>query len=211
MISDEAAEHVLANARVERDTGEGLLDAAVRAAAAASPDSSNPLRLDKVGFVRSVLAALDDPDVQATAKQTTLDAFRTLFRAINKAARAATRAEGHRALKSQIQNRRDSFEKDFPNGTTRRHVDAFLDEIEELVQHDYTREADITRLHIGKIRQDHALHDEPGNPVTDWDRLRDDLTRLEYALSKPSRTTRTPREIPIPHLPEIRTRRRRSA
>lgn len=71
--------------------------------------------------------------------------------------------------------------KDFPNGTTRRQVDAFLDEIEELVQHDYTREADITRLQIGKIRQDHALHDEPGNQVTDWDRLRDDLTRLEYA------------------------------
>ena len=71
--------------------------------------------------------------------------------------------------------------KDFPNGTTRRQVDAFLDEIEELVQHDYTREADITRLQIGKIRQDHALHDEPGSPVTDWDRLRGDLTRLEYA------------------------------
>lgn len=181
VLPDDDAEHIATRVKVTLAEAETLMDSAKRAAKEASRDPDNPLRLDKVGFVRAVLAALADPELPAAARARTLSNFRILFRAINKAAAGAVRAESHRALKSQVQNRKDDFLKDFPNGATKRAVDNLLDELEELVENDFTREADITRLEIGKIRQQHHLQDEPGSPVHDWDRLREEINRLEYA------------------------------
>ncbi len=166
--------------KIEPATGQKLFKAAEAVAKAASPHADRPLRLDKVGFARAILEAVEH-DATDELRTLTLDNFAVLFRRLDKAQRDAMR-KNNRDRTSKILNRlRKNFIKDHPKAVTRRDVEEFLDTIlAQLI--DTSPEAETVRDAVRRVRSDFELQEEPHTLVDDYDGL---LTRLESLVYEP--------------------------
>lgn len=182
LSADDAATLAANLTKIEPDPGQKLFKAAEAAAKAASPHSDRPLRLDKVGFARAILEAVEH-DATDELRTRTLDNFAVLFRRLDKAQRDAMR-KNNRDRTSKILNRlRKNFIKDHPKTVTRRDVEEFLDTIlAQLI--DTSPEAETVRDAVRHIRADFKLHEEPHTLVEDYDGL---LTNLEALVYEPVR------------------------
>lgn len=159
--------------------GEKLFKAAQRVAEQASGDGGAPLRLDKVGFARSVLHVLEH-DVKPTERDQVLDNFEALFLRINKAQRDALRQNARERTTKTLNRLRRAFLKDHPTSATRRDLEAFVEDVEaQLV--DSTPEAETLRADLRRIRYDFNVAKEPLTPVEDFQALRQRLESLTYA------------------------------
>lgn len=182
LSADDAATLAANLTKIEPDPGQKLFKAAEAAAKAASPHADRPLRLDKVGFARAVLEAVQN-DAIDELRSRTLDNFAVLFRRLDKAQRDAMR-KNNRDRTSKILNRlRKNFIKDHPKAVTRRDVEEFLDTIlAQLV--DTSPEAETVRDAVRLVSADFELHEEPHTLVDDFDGL---VTRLEALVYEPVR------------------------
>lgn len=183
VLSAENASAMAANlTKIEPDPGQKLFKAAEAAAKEASVDPDRPLRLDKVGFARAVLEAVEH-DASDELRQRTLDNFAVLFRRLDKAQRDAMR-KNNRDRTSKILNRlRKNFIKDHPKTASRRDVEEFLDTVlAQLI--DASPEAETVRDAVRRIRADFELHEEPHTLVDDYESL---LARLQALVYEPIR------------------------
>ncbi|WP_175415958.1 AAA family ATPase [Curtobacterium sp. SGAir0471] len=182
LSADDAATLAANLRRIEPNPGQKLFKAAEAAAKAASPHADRPLRLDKVGFARAILEAVEN-DASDELRTRTLNNFAVLFRRLDKAQRDAMR-KNNRDRTSKILNRlRKNFIKDHPKAVTRRDVEEFLDTIvAQLI--DTSPEAETVRDAVRRVRADFDLHEEPHTLVDDYDGL---VTRLEALVYEPVR------------------------
>lgn len=182
LSADDAAALAKNLTKIEPDPGEKLFKAAEAAAAGASRHFERPLRLDKVGFARAILDAVEH-DASDELRTRTLDNFAVLFRRLDKAQRDAMR-KNRRDRTSKILNRlRKNFIKDHPKAVTRRDVEEFLDTVlAQLV--DTSPEAETVRDAVRRIRGEFELHEEPHTLIDDYPGL---LVRLESLVYEPVR------------------------
>ena len=182
LSADDAATLAANLTGIAPQPGQKLFKAAEEAAKAASPHADRPLRLDKVGFARAVLEAVEH-DADDELRSHALNNFAALFRRLDKAQRDAMR-KNNRDRTSKVLNRlRKNFIKDHPKTVTRRDVEEFLDTIiAQLI--DTSPEAETVRDAVRHIRADFELHEEPHALVDNYDGL---LTRLEALVYEPVR------------------------
>jgi len=182
LSADDAAVLAVNLTEIVPDPGQKLFKAAEAAAKTASPHTERPLRLDKVGFARAILDAVEH-DASDELRTRTLDNFAVLFRRIDKAQRDAMR-KNSRDRTSKILNRfRKNFVKDHPKAATRRDVEEFLDSVlAQLIE--TSPEAETVRDAVRRIRADFELYEEPHTLVGDYDGL---LRRLEGLVYEPVR------------------------
>jgi predicted ATPase len=158
--------------------GQELYRAAEEAAKAASPDPEAPLRLDKVGFARAVLHVIEH-EADPNLRDETISNFEALFRTINKAQRAALRANARERTTKTLNRFRHAFLKDHPAAASRRDVERLLEDIEaQLV--DTSHEAEAIRTNVRLIRADFKVTEEPSSQVDDFDGLKQRLAALTY-------------------------------
>jgi len=182
LAADEASALAANLTKIEPTPGQKLFKAAESAARDASPDPERPLRLDKVGFARAVLEAVEQ-EAGDELRSRTLDNFAVLFRRLDKAQRDAMR-KNNRDRTSKVLNRlRKNFIKDHPKTATRRDVEEFLDTILAQLL-DTSPEAETVRDAVRSIRADFGLHEEPHTLIEDYATL---LTRLEALVYEPVR------------------------
>jgi predicted ATPase len=174
LSADDAAALAANLTKIEPNAGQKLFKAAETAAKVASPHADRPLRLDKVGFARAILEAVDH-DATDELRARTLDNFAVLFRRLDKAQRDAMRKNNRDRISKILNRLRKNFIKDHPKAVTRRDVEEFLDTVlGQLV--DTSPEAETVRDAVRRIRADFELHEEPHTTVDDYEGL---LARLE--------------------------------
>lgn len=154
--------------------GQKLYRAAEEACAAVDP----PLRLDKVGFARAVLACIEVAPAELQAQ--TIANFEQLFVALVHAQRNAVRKNSRERVRRTITRFNRAFFRDHKASASRAAVSALLEDIEsQLVE--VTDETEEIRSAIRLIRNDFKLTEEPGSLVQDFEDLRVELERLPHA------------------------------
>lgn len=187
VLPQEGATAIAAHlATIEPQPGQKLFEAAQDAAEAASPDPSRPLRLDKVGFARAVLEAVEH-DAPEASREVALANFAVLFRRLDKAQRDAMRKNNRDRISKTLNRLRKNFVKDYPKAATRRQVEELLDGVLAQLL-DTSPEAETVRDTVRLIRADFHLHDEPHTVVEDYDGL---LARLESLVYEPVRNVQS--------------------
>ncbi len=158
-----------------------------KAAAAACLNLPSPLRLDKVGFARAVLAALEN-DASPELKSTSVANFERLFTRIATAQRDAVRRNNRERVHRTVSRFRKAFLRDHSSSATRREANALLEEIESQLT-EVTDETENMRALIRSIRKDFKLTEEPAAKVDSFDDLAQRLTQLTYEGVRSAQST----------------------
>jgi hypothetical protein len=136
------------------------------------------LRLDKVGFARAVLGALDH-DAKKELLNKTLANFESLFTLLWAAQRESTRRNSRERVRRTIARFNRAFLRDHSSSARRVEVTALLEDIEsQLIE--ITDETEQIRSDLRLIRNDFKLNDEPQSLVDDFPALKDRLRKLVY-------------------------------
>lgn len=160
------------------DGAQTLHEAAQAAATAASPDSSRPLTLDKIGLARGVLDALA-ADASEGLRDECLANFHVLFRELGVRRRAALRENQRDRITKTLRRLRDAFLKDHKTTATRLQVTELLESIEDQLV-DASAEAEGVRKSVREMRDRFELAREPLEPVADFDGFCSALAALSY-------------------------------
>lgn len=147
-------------------------------AAKSCQDLPCALRLDKVGFARAALVALER-DASPELRSTALGNFEQLFGLITRAQRDAVRKNGRERVHRTVSRFRSGFLRDHPKTAARREVNKLLEDIESQLT-EVTDETENMRSAIRLIRADFKLAEEPGAPVDDFETLVERLAHLTY-------------------------------
>lgn len=142
-------------------------------------DNGDPaFHLDKVGFARSVLRAIDDDvpseDVEALERN-----FRELLGELARMQRVADRQANQEKIRSRVNRVRRRFEADHRDGARREDVLLLMEEVEH--QLDLSEEAEEVRTVMRRWITDFSLHDEPRAGIEDFGAFREALRGLAYA------------------------------
>lgn len=167
---------------IDPKAGEKIFKAASRAAKEASPDSENPLRLDKVAFARAVVETLED---KKSGTDQLVDNFSALFDLISERQRLATRRNNKDKSTKIMKRLRSAFLSDNRYGAKKVDVQGFLENIEEHIT-DITEENEAIRDRIRKIRVEHNLGIDPQNLVTDFEGLKQQIEAMTYEAVRQS-------------------------
>lgn len=174
LTSDEVADVKKRITKIDVAQGEKLYKTAARLC----HELPTPLRLDKVGFARAVIAAIEH-DATPELRAAVVKNFEALFALLVAAQRAAVRKNGRERVRSTVKRFRNAFLRDHPSTAQRRDVGALLDDIEGQLS-EVTDETEEVRAAVRKIRADFQLSDEPASPVPDFDGLKERLGQLTY-------------------------------
>ncbi|MFE0151034.1 ATP-dependent endonuclease [Nonomuraea sp. NPDC059007] len=160
---------------IDFEGSSGTHDALERAAAA----KVKGFHLDKIGFARSVMDAIDhDDDIPAEATAIMDVNFRVLFRELGRRQRQALREIATEKISAKIKRLKRGFLLDHPSGATHEQATLLLEDIEAGL--DNSVAAEDLKSHIRAIRRDFKLEDEPNEPIEDFKAFRDALETLAY-------------------------------
>ncbi|GLX95528.1 AAA family ATPase [Herbidospora sp. NBRC 101105] len=152
----------------------GTHDALERAAAA----KVRGFHLDKIGFARSVMDAVDHDDDLADAAAIMDANFKILFRELGRRQRQALREMATEKISAKIKRLKRGFVLDHPSSATHEQATLLLEDIEAGL--DNSVAAEDLKSHIRAIRRDFKLEDEPNEPISDFNAFRDALETLAY-------------------------------
>ncbi|APH44088.1 hypothetical protein BMW26_03255 [Microbacterium sp. 1.5R] len=161
--------------------GQKLFKAADAASIAASPNPDRPLELNKVGFARGVLWALEnaESDVEVADRDRTLANFDVLFSRVDQLQRDAVRQNDRDRLSKVINRLRRNFLRDHPHGATGRDVLDLFETIEyELPA--AAPEAQDLRDSLKRLAVEYSIGAEPMSEVRDYDRLKREIEGVAY-------------------------------
>lgn len=160
--------------------GQKVFKATEQAAQAATESGDGrSIRLDKVGFARSVLQVIAQEE-NGAARDQTIDNFEVLFRHINTAKRAAERKNTRERTSKTINRLRRNFHKDHPTKARRGDVQQLLEDIVAQLE-DTGAEAEKVRDDVRSIRSDFNVSTEPAASIDNYDELKRRLEALTYA------------------------------
>jgi hypothetical protein len=161
--------------------GQKMFKAAEDAVRAASPDQNRPLDLNKVGFARGVVHALENAEgpVQLAERDRALANFDVLFAELDRMQREALR-ENDRDRVSKVVNRlRRNFLKNHPSSATGRDVLALFETIEHELP-PTTPEAETLRDSLRRLSAQYSLREEPMADLADYDAVKTEIEALAY-------------------------------
>jgi hypothetical protein len=163
------------------EAGQKLFKAIEKAAAAASPDPDHPLELNKVGFARGVVWALENVESQEDLddRERTLANFDVLFAQIDRLQRDALRANDRERISKVVNRLRKNFFRNHPYSATGRDVlDLF-----ETIEHELPSaapEAEELRDSLRRLSHEHSLSTEPLRDVPEYQALRKAIEGVAY-------------------------------
>lgn len=135
------------------------------------------LHLDKVGFARSVVAALDD-DLNSSSLDVTAGNFKLLLGALGRRQRQADRALAAERIRSRVGRVGRRFLADHPHSARRQDALVLREEIEG--QLDLSVEADEVRARLRGWVRDHRLEEDPSEDIGDFTAFRRGVEQLPY-------------------------------
>jgi energy-coupling factor transporter ATP-binding protein EcfA2 len=162
----------------------GILDAVQKATSAASID----MTLEKLGFARHVLTALENDDLGEPA-ELMRKRFVALFSHLTTLQRRAERERSRESIAARVDRERSLFLRDHRGTPSKADVVVLLERIEAVV--DESVEGDALLTEIRRIREDFDLHRDLGDDVPRYSDLADRLETLQYAevlASQPDET-----------------------
>lgn len=151
----------------------GILKAIQGAFNAASID----LRLEKLGFARHVIAAVEEGDTPET--EVVLARFTSLFTRLTSMQRKAERERSRESVADRVDREKTLFLRDQKGVPTKADVTVLLERIESAV--DDSVEGDALLTEIRRIRQDFELVLNASEIVQDYEDLKERLEALQYA------------------------------
>ncbi len=136
--------------------------------------------LDKIGFARSVLAAIENPRIDPSALQTLKTNFTVLLGELAKRQRMANREASGERIQSRVNRTRQRFlAQHQDDGARKEDVMLLIEEIEG--QLDTSPEGEEVRAAMRKWVRDFKLDEEPRSRVPDYAKFLNDLEGLPYA------------------------------
>lgn len=158
-----------------------LFKAAEAAAREFSPNKARPLELNKVGFARGVLYALDSAEGadQVADRDQTLANMDVLFTELARLQREAMRENDRDRVSKVINRLRRNFLKNHPKTATGRDIL----ELFETIEHELpptTPEAESLRDSLRLLAAEHSLNDEPMAELSNYEAVKEEIEALAY-------------------------------
>lgn len=135
--------------------------------------------LDKIGFARGVLAALEDPESSAESIATIMSNFSLLLTELAKRQRMANREASTERIQSRVHRARQRFLVQHREEARKEDVTLLIEEIEG--QLDSSPEAEDVRSGMRGWVSEYKLDEEPRSEVPDFAKFLHALEGLPYA------------------------------
>lgn len=146
--------------------------------------------IEKLGFARAVIEVVERNDGDfREAIDIFLDRMAKLFKAINKARRAAQREADRERLGAMIMRYHSIFMRDHKSSATREQGSEILEEIES--QLDDTPQSDGVRIRIQVIRREFQLDDDPSGQIEPFPSFADKLANLRLPMNEADQKSST--------------------
>lgn len=147
--------------------------------AIAEQSGDKTFHLDKIGFARSVLAALNETADGDHGADSVASNFRLLLSELGRRQRSADREANEEKIRSRINRARKRFEANHPTGARCEHVTLLIEEIE--AQLDDREESEIVRAEMRRWTGKYRLNEDPRAELDDFNAFIADLRALPYA------------------------------
>ncbi|WP_204105312.1 MULTISPECIES: AAA family ATPase [Spirulina sp. CCY15215] len=149
--------------------------------------SEGEFHIQKVGFARNVVGALNKFSKQKSDQNNLADAiqnfeinFKILFRRIDEMRRNAEREESNEKFSQKMERRKNQFLNDHPVSANREDAIVFLDDLDSMLD-DSSPKSDEIRHSLQNLKRDYKLDTEMVKPVDNYPQFREALDRIKYA------------------------------
>ncbi|MXW03424.1 MAG: AAA family ATPase [Holophagales bacterium] len=137
------------------------------------------VRLEKVGFARSVIGVVEAERGPAGVEELEARMEKLLGR-LNTMARQAQSERFKRRIENRVRLKKDQFLDDFPGRATKDDAARLFAEIGEAV--DDSLEGQAVRKRLQRLTKEHSLEDDGTNlDVEDYEQFKEDLESVQYA------------------------------